>query len=590
MSLNYSKTPSSYTVLRQALWGLLILLIAVACKTSKPQANTAATPAPAQKEMPEDVRVAFESAFNEGMKQYILGDNVEATKYFEKAIVINNVSAAAFFVLGKLYFLQNDVIKARAYSEEATELDTQNPYYLEQLAHVYEYQQLYNEAEKTYRKLIALTPNEPEYYYDMAAMSLYQNKPDDALKTYTVIENKFGKNLEITRQKQQLLLKVNKTDEAIKEGQGLINAYPDEFSYQIAQAEFLYTNGKNDEAITILNHVIQQDPENLSAHLSLANVYEIQNNTDKAFTELLIAFKDPALDLDTRMKVLEDVVKNAAGAVQLEQAEQLTKLTMLYYPSEAKGYDMLGAIYLKENKNKEALETLKKALKYKAGDYNNWVEVLNLEYSLHQYDSLIVDTDRALELFPNQAVIWYYGGMGSYMKKDYTKAVKYLDQSKKLASTQVEVKIMALCLMGDAYNELKNHPKSDESYEEVLKMDRNNDHALNNYSYFLSLRKEKLELAKDLSERLMKKYPGNPSYIDTYGWVLYQLKDYVNAKKYLEVAMSTSKKAVIVEHYGDVLYQLGEKENAIASWKEAKQLGGASELIHKKIHEGKLYE
>jgi len=319
-------------------------------------------------------------------------------------------------------------------------------------------------------------------------------------------------------------------------------------------------------------------------------VYEIQNNTDKAFTELLLAFKDPALDLDTRMKVLVDVVKNSSSAAQLEQAEQLTKLTILYYPSEAKGYDLLGAIYLKENKNKEALATLKKALKYKGGDYNNWVEVLNLEYSLQQYDSLIADTDRALELFPNQAVIWYYGGMGHYVKKEYTKSIKYLDQSKKLASSQVEVKTLALCMMGDAYNELKNHAKSDESYEEVLKLDRNNDHALNNYSYFLSLRKEKLELAKDLSERLMKKYPGNPSYIDTYGWVLYQMKDYVNAKKYLEVAMSTSKKGVIVEHYGDVLYQLGEKENALTAWKEAKQLGGASELLTKKIHEGKLYE
>ncbi len=589
MSLNFNLQSSLHKACRQVLGGLLILLIVVACKSSKPQVSSANTDAP-KKEMREEVRVAFESAFNDGMKQYILGDHAEATKYFEKAIVINNSSAAAFFVLGKLYFLQNDMIKARAYSEEATELDTKNTYYMEQLAHVYEYQQLYSDAEKTFRKLIVLAPNEPEYYYDMAAMALYLNKPDDALKTYTVIENKFGKNLEITRQKQQLLLRANKTDDAIKEGEGLIQAYPDETSYQIAQAEFLYTNGKNDEAITILNHVVQQEPENLSAHLSLANVYQIQNNSDKAFSELLIAFKDPTLSIDTRMKVLEDVLKNTSSPASLDQAEQLTKLTLLYNPTEAKAYDMLGALYLKEGKNKEALETLKKALKYKAGDYNNWVEVLNLEYSLQQYDSLIVDTDRALELFPNQSVIWYYGGMGTFMKKDYAKSVKYLDQSKRLASSQVEVKILALCLMGDAYNELKNHAKSDESYEEVLKLDRNNDHALNNYSYFLSLRKEKLELAKDLSERLMKKYPGNPSYIDTYGWVLYQLKDYVNAKKYLEVAMSTSKKGIIVEHYGDVLFQLGEKENAISSWKAAKQLGGASELINKKIHDGKLYE
>jgi tetratricopeptide (TPR) repeat protein len=265
-------------------------------------------------------------------------------------------------------------------------------------------------------------------------------------------------------------------------------------------------------------------------------------------------------------------------------------LTLAQYPNNAEGYDMLGAIYIKQNKYKEALEVLKKALQYKAGNYNNWVEILNLEYSLQQYDSLAIDADKALELFPNQSVIWYYGGLASFVKKDFTKSVKYLDQSKKLASSQVEVKILALCMMGDAYNELKNYAKSDESYEEVLKLDRNNDHALNNYSYFLSLRKEKLELAKELSERLMKKYPGNPSYIDTYGWVLYQLKDYVNAKKYLEVAMSTSKKGVILEHYGDVLYQLGEKENALEVWRQAKEIGGASDLLDKKIADKKLYE
>jgi tetratricopeptide (TPR) repeat protein len=581
---------NALNALRQVLLGLLVLFFAAGCKSTKvPVATTSSTTTP-QKMLREDIRVPFEAAFNDGMKQYVLGDHAEATKYFEKSIVINHTSGAAFFMLGKLYFLQNDLIKARAYSEKATELDTQNPYYFDQLAHLYEYQQLYGEAEKTYRKLIALSSEEPEYYYDMAAMSLYQNKPDDALKTYAVIENKFGKSLEITRQKQQLLLRANKTEEAIKEGETLIKAYPDEAEFQVAQAEFLYTNGKYEEAIVLLNRVVQQDPENLAAHLSLANVHQMQNNNDKAFSELQLAFKNPALGLDARMKALEDVVKNASTPAQLEQAEQLTKLTLLYYPLEAKGYDMLGVIYLKQGKNKEALETLKKALKYKAGEYNNWVEVLNLEYSLQQYDSLQVDTDRALELFPNQAVIWYYGGMASYMKKDYTKAVKYLDQSKKLAATQPEVKILALCLMGDAYNELKNNPKSDESYEEVLKLDRNNDHALNNYSYFLSLRKEKLELAKELSERLMKKYPGNPSYIDTYGWVLYQLKDYVNAKKYLEVAMSTSKKGVILEHYGDVLFQLGEKENALKVWKEAKQLGGASEWINKKISDGKLYE
>ena len=96
MSLNFNSTSSLHIAFRQVLLGLLILLIAVACKSHKAPTTSVNNPAP-KKEMREDIRVAFEAAFNDGMKQYILGDNVEATKYFEKAIVINNTSAAAFF-------------------------------------------------------------------------------------------------------------------------------------------------------------------------------------------------------------------------------------------------------------------------------------------------------------------------------------------------------------------------------------------------------------------------------------------------------------------------------------------------------------
>jgi len=45
-----------------------------------------------------------------------------------------------------------------------------------------------------------------------------------------------------------------------------------------------------------------------------------------------------------------------------------------------------------------------------------------------------------------------------------------------------------------------------------------------------------------------------------------------------------------LEHYGDVLYQLGEKEAALQQWQKAKQTGKASDLIDKKIKDKKLYE
>jgi len=56
------------------------------------------------------------------------------------------------------------------------------------------------------------------------------------------------------------------------------------------------------------------------------------------------------------------------------------------------------------------------------------------------------------------------------------------------------------------------------------------------------------------------------------------------------LANGSDMSAVVVEHYGDILYQLGDIEGAIIQWKKAKELGEASKFLGKKLEEGKLYE
>ena len=50
------------------------------------------------------------------------------------------------------------------------------------------------------------------------------------------------------------------------------------------------------------------------------------------------------------------------------------------------------------------------------------------------------------------------------------------------------------------------------------------------------------------------------------------------------------KSAVIVDHYGDILFKLDLKEDAMKSWIKAKELGLESDFIDKKIRDKKIYE
>jgi predicted Zn-dependent protease len=105
----------------------------------------------------------------------------------------------------------------------------------------------------------------------------------------------------------------------------------------------------------------------------------------------------------------------------------------------------------------------------------------------------------------------------------------------------------------------------------------------------LALRKENLEKAEKMASQLIKNFPDNPSYLDTYAWVLYERGKYKEAKKALEKAIQSGQgTATHFEHYGDILFQLGDIDNAVKQWQKAKQKDGDNASLDKKISNKKL--
>ncbi len=147
-------------------------------------------------------------------------------------------------------------------------------------------------------------------------------------------------------------------------------------------------------------------------------------------------------------------------------------------------------------------------------------------------------------------------------------------------------------LLGDAYNASKEYEKSDKAYDEALATNANNDAILNNYSYYLALRKANLEKAEKMASQLIRNNPDNATYLDTYAWVLFVREKYKDARKAIEKAIGTGlASATHFEHYGDILFKLGDVENAVKQWEKAKNmLTTSSETLNKKIANRRIYE
>jgi tetratricopeptide (TPR) repeat protein len=528
-----------------------------------------------------------ERDFVEGMKFYVLGNYAEAQTQFESAYKRTPDNSGICYMLGKIHYQNNNYVQALEYAQKALKLDSKNPYYYQLLSQIYEKQHNYPEATKTIKKLISEIPVGEDYYFELADLYLFEKDYDEALKLFTKMEGTFGKSPELSYKKQQVYIQMSKLDLAIAEGESLINAYPDEIEYKLRQAEMLFTNNKTDEALKLALQVSKDNPENPYAHYILSSIYKSQKESSKANAEMELVFKNPDMDLDIKLDMLQNILRTPSEDDK-KNAGKFAEDMLQAHPDDARAYSSYGDILLVQGNKEQALSQYLKSKNLNSNNFSLWTQIINLDIELNKTDSLIRHSEQALELFPNQAVLWLYNGTGFYRQKKYPRSIESYEEGRKLSSANPELLLEFNLRLADTYNETKEYKKSDEAFDAALKQDPTNEHALNNYSYFLSLRNEKLEQAKEMSGKLIKKSP-DPSYLDTYAWVLYKLKDYHEAKKYLEMALK-SNNGTIIEHYGDVLYKLGQTTEAVEQWKKAKSLGETSELIDRKIADRKLYE
>ncbi len=531
-----------------------------------------------------------EYIFVEGVKYYVLGKDTKSYAAFEEVLDMDPNNSAAHYKLAELYFEDKELEKSLFHINKAIENDEPNEFFYLLKARIFERQSKLDAAIDQYELIIEHIPGSEQYYLDIASLYASNRNYEKAILAYEKVQETMGVDPDIVRQKQFYYLKLGELDKAIQEGESLIEAYPDIPIYKVYLAELLYSNDRYDEAEQLLLEILDNDPDDPHTLTTLTRIYQEQGKEEKYRNFLQKTFENESVSIGEKTRILTEFLNPSSDSLDLVFALKMADLTQELHPEESKTYAIKGDIYLRLKNYEAARTAYRKALQYDEDNYDLWKQLIVLDSELNQIDSMIVHAMEATELFPNQAMFWYYAGTGYSINKDYEKAVDLLEQAKILSLTNPSFLQTINGQLADNYYYLDMYPQSDAAYEEVLKMDANNAHALNNYSYFLSLRKDKLEKAKEMSEKLVTMYPNNPTYLDTHAWVLYVMGKYEEAKIQLEKAVKNSNDGTILEHYGDVLFRLGATEEAIKYWEKAKEQGGATDLIDKKIADRKLYE
>jgi tetratricopeptide (TPR) repeat protein len=568
-----------------------------------------AIPADAQKKKKTDDTTASNSKlreaefyFTEGEKFFILEDYSKALAYYQRTLEVNPESATVHYKIAEVLSRSNkqeDFQRAALSIEQALRLDKTNKYFYVLAGSIYRSMAKFDKAAAAYDEMIRTVPGTEEYLYDLAEVLQYANRQDEAIKVYTKAENAFGVNELSSTQKIKLFLEAGKTKEALTEGEKLITAFPEEERYVMAFAQVLAQKNMTNLAIQYLEKYTTDDTYSGNAKMLLAGLYRDTNQEVKARPLLLSLFDDPSVEFGGKLIIL--VAYNAelnqsksAGTPDAEKEKfAVTLLEKLEknYPEESSVHIIGGDLYLAVGKDRESQNEYAQAVKGDDVNFEVWENLLYLDIKLEQFDQALKHADQALELFPNQGMLHYFSGIANLRKRRYTESVSALEQAKKMLSAKAALVADINALLGEAYNGSKEYDKSDKAYDEALLFNPSNYSVLNNYSYYLALRKGNLEKAEKMSALLVKNNPENTTFLDTYAWVLYVREKYREARRVIEKAISTGKaSAVHFEHYGDILYKLGDVEGAVAQWEKAKGMNANSEILNKKIANRKIYE
>lgn len=530
--------------------------------------------------------------FSKGLELKYKEDVQGAIQQFEKALTFMPNDAASMFELSEQYVKAGRVDDAFAMIKNAASIDPENKWYQMRLARFYRNFEQYDDFIKVYSDLTKKYPEDIDMLSELIDVYLITENYNKALEKLDLLEKQIGTNPIISEQRVEIYKRQGKTKNVIAELQALIDHNPDDTRYYNMLAKYYMDNGKDAEAVKLYEKIKANDPNDPYINIALLEYYEKKGDLNKAFEELIAAINNKQLDFNTKANIYEYWFnKFQTGKDIDQQAFRAGEAFVENYPENKLGYLVLASYYMNKEEYRFCRDMALKAVQYDPTNYAALQYLVLCEAPLLENDSLMKHSLQALQYYPTQPVFYWFAGVSHALDKQDEKAISYFEKGRKFVTDK---KLLADfdSYLGDLYHSVGEVEKSFEAYDRVLNFDPDNVLVLNNYAYYLSLRSERLDKAKEMALHAVELEPNNAVYLDTYAWVLYKRGEFAAAEAQMKKSLNAlnAPDGTYFEHYGDILFKLGRTDEALSYWEKAMKSTNHSALLEKKLKDKKMYE
>jgi tetratricopeptide (TPR) repeat protein len=560
---------------------LTILVLGVSCGTEKELTENKGSVSVAD--------YPYIEKFHKALRFKSTGRHAEAVSLLEECLQLKQDDDAVYYALSKSELELGHADKSSYYIQKAAELDPDNLWYTQELAYMFFEVQQYDNSVENFKKLVDAEPRNVDWLYGYAEALVRAGQAEEAIEALRKTEEQIGRYPDIIVQRHKLYLSINKLEEAEKELLDAKEEFPKDPLIIATLVDFYFKNNREADAVLMLEELVKADPGNGRAHLTLADIYQRQGNEEKAYAELKLAFEAMDVDLDTKMRIL---IKIHEQVYKIDPVVyELVDIVVRQYPEEAKAHSIKGDYMLRAEKEDEALKSYKTALEYDKGQYPIWNQVLIMLYQNGDYKELEKYSTECIDYFPSISTVYLLNGVACNQNKNHDQALESLNFGLELIVNDEPMKAEFYGQIAEAHFGLGEDQTAIDKYKKAMEIAPESLLIKNNFAFQLAKNKVELELAESLISQVNSDSPGQPQFVDTYGFVYFMNGEYDKAKKKFERAYNIDPNdRVIIEHLGDVNYKLGDKDKALEWWERAVKMKGVSDLLKKKIADKKYYD
>ncbi|MAQ31198.1 MAG: hypothetical protein CMD26_00465 [Flavobacteriales bacterium] len=533
----------------------------------------------------------FLKFYFEAERYKVLEDYNQAVEFYQKCIETNPEEPSPYYQIGKIQlYVFNELDDAEYNINQAIFLSPEKEWLYYDLLTIYNFQNNLELQREIYEKLIDINQDKELYYFESIRILIDLKKYQEAHRFIKKTEKQFSASPDLFLLKKEIYIKQENLKEAEKIGKKLIEIstifYP-----ELAET-YMYFSEYN-KAEETYKKLLEIEPQNAQALVALYKIYVIKNKINSQEFYLSKIAPNPEVPVETKKTIFSELLmKN--DFMKYKSFKKIVKSSLSIHPEEPIFHLILGDIYGKEKLYETAIKHYHSSL-YSGLIKDDYIynKLVQMYWQQEKYNDVLKTVDEAISRFPFNTEFYYYKGLSLLNQEKYLETIETLLKGKDFIFENERLISDFYSIIGDAYHKMENHSESDQAYIKALKHNPKNTLVLNNYSYYLSIRGDDLVKAEEMIIRciqLTEEKP-NASYIDTYAWVLYQLERYDLALYQIELALTLSpSSSVLLDHYGDILYKLGRKEQARREWEKAFQLDNKNSSLEKKINQSILNE